>query len=273
MSEAHALPCMHCQLLPDGSHSYRRWRALLTCLLLLGVFCVCAGATAGRPRQPGHPYTRPCKQPQQRQRRSWNASAPAMRTHAQGTQKGASLAIPSLHTTYHIHTAHDSLWVAHPVATEDMSRVKHSLKPIQCGCGTAMAHWSRPQTSNFCIAPVPPKWLLCAHPAEDKTLSESAVITWRIPKGRTQAISYTKKKPGSGKHQNLRQAINIRRAEQVISANPVRSDKCEFTVPRINACVTQWLKNRSPMRIAPAACSAPNRQTCRCVALIGSQRR
>ena len=28
MSEAHALPCMHCQLLPDGSHSYRRWRAL-----------------------------------------------------------------------------------------------------------------------------------------------------------------------------------------------------------------------------------------------------
>ena len=44
MSEAHALPCMHCQLLPDGSHSYRRWRALLTCLLLLGVFCACAGA-------------------------------------------------------------------------------------------------------------------------------------------------------------------------------------------------------------------------------------
>ena len=35
---------MHCQLLPDGSHSYRRWRALLTCLLLLGVFCACAGA-------------------------------------------------------------------------------------------------------------------------------------------------------------------------------------------------------------------------------------
>ena len=33
-----------CQLLPDGSHSYRRWRALLTCLLLLGVFCACAGA-------------------------------------------------------------------------------------------------------------------------------------------------------------------------------------------------------------------------------------
>ena len=33
-----------------------------------------------------------------------------------------------------------------------------------------------------------------------KTLSESTVIKWRIPKGRTQAISYTKKKkPGSGK--------------------------------------------------------------------------
>ena len=70
-----------------------------------------------------------------------------------------------------------------------MSRVKHSLKPIRCGCGTAMAHWSRPQTSNFCIAPVPPKWLLCAHPAEDQAISESTVIKWRIPKGRTQAIS------------------------------------------------------------------------------------
>ena len=39
MSEAHALPCMHCQLLPDGSHSYRRcWLTPLTCLLLLGHF-------------------------------------------------------------------------------------------------------------------------------------------------------------------------------------------------------------------------------------------
>ena len=88
---------------------------------------------------------------------------------------------------------HNTLWEAHPVATEDMSRVKRSLKPIRHGCGTAMAHWSRPQTSNFCIAPVPPKWLLCAHPAEDQTISEPTVITWRIPKGRTQAISYTKK--------------------------------------------------------------------------------
>ena len=141
-----------------------------------------ASQTAGRPRQPGHPYTRPCKQPQQRQRRSWNASAPAMRTHAQGTQKGASLAIPSLHTTYHI-PPHDSLWVAHPVATEDMSRVKHSLKPIQCGCGTAMAHWSRPQTSNFCIAPVPPKWLLCARPEGDKSLKRVNRNHMAHPKG------------------------------------------------------------------------------------------
>ena len=65
-----------------------------------------------------------------------------------------------------------------------------------------MAHWSRPQTSNFCIAPVPPKWLLCAHPAEDKAISEPTVITWRIPKGRTQAISYTKKN-----QKNLEQAF------------------------------------------------------------------
>ena len=33
-------------------------------------------------------------------------------------------------------------------------------------------------------------WLLCAHPAEDQTISESTVIKWRIPKGRTQAKSY-----------------------------------------------------------------------------------
>ena len=75
-----------------------------------------------------------------------------------------------------------------------MSRVKHSLKPIQCGCGTAMAHWSRPQTSNFCIAPVPPKWLLCAHPAEDQTISESTVITWRIPEDEPRPHHIQKKK-------------------------------------------------------------------------------
>ena len=125
-----------------------------------------------------------------------------MRTHARDTRKGADLATPSLRTTYHF-PPHNSLWVAHPVATEDMSRVKHSLKPIQCGCGTAMAHWSRPQTSNFCIAPVPPKWLLCAHPAEDKALSESAAIKRRIPKGRTQAISYTQKKKPDAETWNL----------------------------------------------------------------------
>ena len=44
------------------------------------------------------------------------------------------------------------------------------------------------------IAPVPPKWLLCAHPAEDKAISEPTATKWRIPEGRAQAISYTPKK-------------------------------------------------------------------------------
>ena len=37
----------------------------------------------------------------ERQRQSWNAPAPTMRTHARDTRKGANLAIPSLHSTYH----------------------------------------------------------------------------------------------------------------------------------------------------------------------------
>ena len=52
-----------------------------------------ASQAAGKLRQTSQSYTRPWKRPRQRRQRSWNASAPAMRTRTRGTRKGANLTI------------------------------------------------------------------------------------------------------------------------------------------------------------------------------------
>ena len=72
------------------------------------------------------------------------------------------------------------------MSTEDMSRVKHSF-----GDGPLVP----PSDLEFLYSPSAATCGSYVHTLQKtKTLSESTVITWRIPKGRTQATSYTKKK-------------------------------------------------------------------------------